>query len=54
MNKLSSIIYSRIIDISKVCLHEFRMIFKDEGVLIFVVLVPLLYPLLYSWIYNNG
>lgn len=53
MNKLSSIIYSRIIDISKVCLHEFRMIFKDEGVLIFVVLVPLLYPLLYSWIYNN-
>ena len=26
---------------------------KDEGVLIFFVLVPLLYPLLYSWIYNN-
>ncbi len=53
MNKLSSILYSRILDISKVCLHEFRNIFKDEGVLIFVVLVPLLYPLLYSWIYNN-
>lgn len=53
MNKLSSIIYSRITDISKVCMHEIRMIFKDEGVLIFVVLLPLLYPLLYSWIYNN-
>ncbi len=26
---------------------------KDEGVLIFCVLVPLLYPLLYSWAYNN-
>lgn len=27
--------------------------FKDEGVLIFFILVPLGYPLLYSWIYNN-
>ena len=53
MNELSSTIYSRITDIAKVCLHEFRMIFKDEGVLIFVVLLPLFYPLLYSWIYNN-
>ena len=26
---------------------------KDEGMLIFFILVPLLYPLLYSWIYNN-
>lgn len=26
---------------------------KDEGVLIFFLLVPLAYPLLYSWIYNN-
>lgn len=29
------------------------MTFKDEGVLMFVILVPLAYPLLYSWIYNN-
>ncbi len=28
-------------------------IFKDEGVLIFFIVVPLVYPLLYSWIYNN-
>ena len=27
--------------------------FKDEGVLIFFIIVPLIYPLLYSWIYNN-
>lgn len=53
MKKLSGIIYNIIRDISKVCIHEIRVIFKDEGVLIFVVLLPLLYPLLYSWIYNN-
>ncbi len=32
---------------------ELRQIFKDEGVLIFFIIVPLVYPLLYSWIYNN-
>ena len=30
-----------------------QQVFKDEGVLIFFILVPLVYPLLYSWIYNN-
>ena len=34
-------------------LRELRTIVKDEGVLIFFILVPLVYPLLYSWIYNN-
>ena len=33
--------------------REMRTVVKDEGVLIFFVLVPLVYPLLYSWIYNN-
>lgn len=33
--------------------QEMRQVLKDEGVLIFFILVPLLYPLLYSWIYNN-
>ena len=32
---------------------EMRTVFKDEGVLIFFILVPLFYPLLYSWIYTN-
>jgi ABC-2 type transport system permease protein len=30
-----------------------RQVFKDEGMIIFFIVVPLLYPLLYSWIYNN-
>lgn len=34
-------------------LDEMRTIWKDEGVLIFFILVPLFYPLLYSWIYTN-
>ncbi len=33
--------------------NQMRAIFKDEGILIFAILVPLLYPLLYSWIYTN-
>lgn len=33
--------------------QEFRSTFKDQGVLIFFVLVPLLYPLLYAFIYTN-
>lgn len=32
---------------------EVKNTFKDEGMLIFFILVPLGYPLLYSWIYNN-
>lgn len=32
---------------------EMRQTFKDEGVIIFFFVVPLIYPLLYSWIYNN-
>ena len=30
-----------------------RQVAKDEGVLIFFIIVPLVYPVLYSWIYNN-
>lgn len=32
---------------------EMKNTVKDEGVLIFFILVPIVYPLLYSWIYNN-
>ena len=32
---------------------EMRNVFRDEGVLMFCILVPIGYPLLYSWIYNN-
>ena len=34
-------------------LEEMKTVVKDEGVLIFFILMPLGYPLLYSWIYNN-
>ena len=33
--------------------HEMLQVIRDEGVLMFLVIVPLGYPLLYSWIYNN-
>lgn len=33
--------------------QEMRQVVRDEGVLIFFIIVPLIYPLLYSWIYNN-
>ena len=40
-------------DICAVWRDEMKSVLRDEGVLIFFVLVPLAYPLLYSWIYNN-
>lgn len=33
--------------------QEFRTTFRDQGVLIFFVLVPLAYPLIYGFIYTN-
>ena len=33
--------------------QEFRTTFRDQAVLIFFVLVPLVYPLIYSFIYTN-
>lgn len=33
--------------------REFRTTFRDQGVLIFFVLVPLVYPLIYAFIYTN-
>lgn len=40
-------------DICRIWAEEMKNVVRDEGVLIFFVLVPLAYPLLYSWIYNN-
>ena len=33
--------------------NEFRSTFRDQGVLIFFVLVPLVYPVIYAFIYTN-
>lgn len=40
-------------DTCYIMVQEVKNEFRDEGLLIFCVLVPLFYPLLYSWIYNN-
>ena len=42
-----------IFDMGHVWLNEMKTLVKDEGVVIFFIIVPLLYPLLYSWAYNN-
>lgn len=49
MNKLYGIIH----DAAYICLNELKNVLKDQGVLMFLIIVPLAYPLLYSWIYNN-
>ncbi len=40
-------------DVLYIWRHEMVKVVKDEGVLMFLVIVPLAYPLLYSWVYNN-
>lgn len=49
----AAILYKGVRDVCHICIYEFKQVFKDEGVLIFFILVPLLYPLLYAWIYND-
>ncbi len=42
-----------IYDLFYIWKQEFRTTFRDQGVLISFVLVPLVYPLIYSFIYTN-
>lgn len=46
-------LYEAIEDACFIWREELRQVFRDEGVLIFFIVVPLVYPLLYSWVYNN-
>lgn len=46
-------IYNFILRICNAWLQESKRIFKDEGAILFCVILPLAYPLAYSWIYNN-
>ena len=46
-------IMSGLRDAAYIWRQEMKQAIKDEGVLIFFIIVPLIYPLLYSWIYNN-
>lgn len=34
-------------------MKEIRTLFKDEGTILFCLILPLTYPIVYSWIYNN-
>ncbi len=42
-----------IYDLFYIWKQEFRNTFRDQGVLIFFILVPLVYPLLYAFIYTD-
>lgn len=42
-----------LLNIIKVWYHEVRTVFRDKGILIFILFVPLFYPLLYSYVYTN-
>ncbi len=42
-----------IFDVGYIWSKETASVLKDEGVLIFFILVPLIYPILYAWCYNN-
>ena len=46
-------ILSALDDAAYVWRQEMKQVIRDEGVLIFFIIVPIVYPLLYSWIYNN-
>jgi len=46
-------IYQGLQDACYIWRKEMQKVFKDEGVFMFFIVVPLMYPLLYSWIYNN-
>ena len=46
-------IYEGISDACYIWRQEMRMMVRDEGVLLFCLVMPLFYPLLYSWIYDN-
>ena len=51
--RILSTIKTFLADILCTACAEARAIIHDEGVLLFVVALPLFYPILYSWIYNN-
>lgn len=51
--KLKDKIGQSIQDMFYIWRQEFKSVFRDQGVLIFFILVPLGYPLIYAFIYNE-
>lgn len=50
---LRNIILQGMNSVFYICQKELKAVFKDQGVLIFFLLVPLVYPLLYAFIYTG-
>lgn len=50
---LRNIILQGMNSVFYICQKELKSVFKDQGVLIFFLLVPLAYPLLYAFIYTD-
>ena len=50
---LYSIIKEGFSDILVVWMNELNILIKDQGIIIFFILVPLAYPILYTYIYNK-
>ena len=50
---LRNIILQGMNSVFYICQKELKAVFKDQGVLIFFLLVPLAYPLLYAFIYTD-
>lgn len=50
---LKQIIRQGIAGLFHICSQELKAVFRDQGVLIFFLLVPLAYPLVYAFIYTN-
>lgn len=40
-------------DVLYIWRQEMKLLLRDEGVIVFLVVLPLAYPLIYSWVYNN-
>lgn len=50
---LHNIIRQGISSLFHICAKELKAVFKDQGVLIFFILVPLAYPIVYAFIYTQ-
>lgn len=52
-SKLFQFLRKIIVDIFIISYKEFKHVFTDAGVIIFMIALPLGYPMLYAYIYNN-
>ena len=53
MGQIKEILKDGFADTFYIWWEEIKNVFKDTGVLIFVIIVPLFYPLVYSFLYSN-